>query len=121
MMSEVKIAIISLLKEICPNVYNGKSSVIYPKINLWIKLIDDSTFRSRYVVVLDLYTKGGETDDVEVMAESVEKLLTMSKAKIEGGYLAAYKSGGGGLAEYKDSEKIFHYVDNYEVIFYKEE
>ncbi len=121
MTNKVKVALIGLLKKVCPNIYSGKSAVVYPKINLWIQQVEDSTFRSRYAVTLDVFTKGEDAEDSELLAESVEKHLTMSKARIDDGYISVYKSGAGGLVEYKDSEKISHYADNYEVVFYKEE
>lgn len=121
MTNKVKVALISQLKKACPNVYCGKSATVFPKINLWLKQAEDSTFRARYAAVLDVFTKGIDAEDAEILAENAEKLLTMNKAKIDGGYISVYKSGGGGFVEYKDSEKISHYMDNYEVIFYKEE
>lgn len=121
MTNKVKVALIGLIKKACPNVYSGKSAVVYPKINLHIQQVEDSSYRSRYAVTLDMFTKGEDAEDSELLAEKTEKLLTMTKAKIESGYISVYKSGAGGLVEYKDSEKISHYFDNYEVIFYKEE
>lgn len=121
MTNEVKIALIALIKNACPNVYSGKSAVIYPKVNLWIKQIEDSTYRNRYALMLDVFTKGEDSESSELLAEEIEKLLARSKAQLDNGYISVYKSSGGGLVEYKDSEKISHYLDNYEVIFYKEE
>ena len=121
MTNSVKVALIGLIKQICPNIYSGKSAVVYPKTNLWIKQIEDSSYRSRYAVTLDFFTKGEDSEDSELLAEKVEKHITMNKSRLENGYMSIYKSGSGGLIEYKDSEKISHYTDSYEVIFYKEE
>lgn len=122
MMNRVKKAVIKLLKNICPNVFSGKSAVVYPKININLKQVENSPHRDRYMLILDYYTKDEGTETAELLAEQTRAAISRTKAFLEcGGYISIYHSGSGGLVEYKESEKIAYYTDNYELIFYKNE
>lgn len=121
-MNREKRAVIKLLKDICPNIFSGKSAIIYPKININLKQVENSPHRNRYILILDFYTKGEGAEAAELLAEQVQEAISRTKAFLDsGGYISIYHSGSGGLVEYKESDKIAYYTDNYELIYYKNE
>lgn len=120
MTNEVKKAVINLLKEVCGNVYSGHSAVIYPKININLKQVENSPHRNRYMLILDFYTKNEGAEGAELLAERTEAAIARTKAVLpDGGYMSIYKADSGGFVEYRESDKISQYLDNYEIIYYK--
>lgn len=108
------------LKEICPNVFFGKSQVIYPKINADLRLFGETNYLNKYRLVLDYYSSDGTPITVVTMSEQVRAALIDGQTYDgSGALIALHKSSGGGFAEEKDNEKIVHYTDAYEVAYYK--
>ena len=109
------------LKSICPNVFFGKSQVIYPKINADLRTIGDETPQQiRYRLTLDYYSNDSTPITAVTMSEDVRSALSDGMIYDESGALiTTRKTSGGGFVEEKDSEKVVHYMDAYELDYYK--
>lgn len=108
------------LKLVCPNVFFGKSQVIYPKINCDLRLFGESSFQNKYRLTLDYFADDSTPMTVIDLSEQVRQALTDGMTYDDSGALIAlHKSSGGGFAEEKDNEKIVHYTDAYEVAYFK--
>lgn len=123
-MSEIESSVIrkltAELKTICPNVFFGKSQVIYPKINCDLRLFEETSYNARYRLTLDYFSNDGTPLTVVRLSEQVREAFFAGMIYDEyGALIALRKVSGGGFAEESDNEKIVHFTDAYEVAYYK--
>ena len=117
--SDIMLCVTNALKDITPYVYFGKSQTVYPRINCDLRLFNESTEMCQYRLVLDYYASTGKPKTVVTMAETARLILNNGIAYTEDGALITLKKdGSGGLVD-DPHEKIVHYEDAYEVIFWK--
>lgn len=113
-------AVVELLQPVCENVFFGKSQVIYPKVNCDLRCFGEENYRARYRLSLDYYAANGDPNTVVTMSENVRSALNDTMCEDPNGAVITFrKSSGGGFVEEKDNEKIVHYMDAYEINFYK--
>lgn len=113
-------ALTAELKTICPNVFFGKSQVIYPKINADLRLMQETSYGVRYRLTLDYYDNTAAPISVVNLSEQVRVALSNGTFYDESGALIAlHKTSDGGFIEEKDNEKIVHYFDAYQLAYYK--
>ena len=100
--------------------YFGKSQTVYPKINCDLRLIEENHLFARYRLTLDYYADDGDPITVVEMSEKTRRLLSGGQSwTAEEALILFNKDGTGGFAEEPDNEKIVHYMDAYEVKFFK--
>ncbi len=113
-------AITNDLKTLCPNVFFGKSQVIYPKINCDLRQTGEDVMSVRYRLVFDYYTDTSSPPELITRSEQVRLLFNGAQYfDINGSLIVIQKDSGGGFIEEKDNDKIVHYEDAYHVTFYK--
>lgn len=118
--SEVIRAVVQLTAAACTNVFFGKSQVIYPKANGDLRNIEETPYNIRYRLTMDYYADDGKPATVVTMSENVRAALNETMCNDSNGALIVFrKTSGGGFVEEKENEKIVHYMDAYEVIYYK--
>jgi hypothetical protein len=118
--SEVIRAVVQLTVPACTNVFFGKSQVIYPKANGDLRNIEETPYNIRYRLTMDYYADDGKPATVVTMSENVRAALNETMCNDSNGALITFrKTSGGGFVEEKENEKIVHYMDAYEIIYYK--
>ena len=117
--SEIILCVVSALKGITPYVYYGKSQTVYPKINIDLRKIEASDEMKRYRMTLDYYANDGQPITVTEMHEAARAILNGGQAETENGALITFKEdSSGGLIEEPQNEKVVHYEDAYEVVYW---
>ena len=119
------------LKSICPNVFFGKSQIIYPKINCDLRLFEETSYNVRYRLTLDYFSNDSTPLTVVRLSEQVREaffggmiydeygaLIALRKTN-EGGFLNERDSMSNGIHTDAANEKIVRYFDAYEVAYYK--
>lgn len=113
-------AIVELLQPVCENVFFGKSQIIYPKVNGDLRPFTEDSYHIQYRLTLDYYAADGTPNTVATMSENVRSVLNDTICEDPNGAVITFrKASGGGFVEEKDNEKIVHYMDAYEINFYK--
>lgn len=117
MTSEVMKAVKQRLDSVRPSVYFGRSAAVYPKIVGDLRLISAEDEKKRYRLILDFYVDGQPIEAVR-LAEEAREALHKTRTMTENGVIAIWQSGNGYLVSEKDSERLAHYNDSYEIAYY---
>lgn len=118
--SDIMRCVVGGLSPICKNVFFGKSQVIYPKINGDLRKMGAESYYIPFRLVLDYYAADGDPQTVVAMHEQIRAALFGGQAWTDTGALITFReTSGGGFVEEKDNEKIVHYMDAYEINYYK--
>ena len=117
--SEIILCVVNALKQITPNVFYGKSHTVYPKINIDLRKIESVEEMNRYRLVCDYYADDGQPITVAGMHEATRAILNHGQAETDNGALITFREdSSGGNIEEPSSEKIVHYEDSYEVVYW---
>jgi hypothetical protein len=117
--SEIILCVVNALKQITENVFYGKSHTVYPKINIDLRKIESVDEMHRYRLVCDYYADDGQPITTVSMHESAREILNNGQAETENGALITFREdSSGGMIEEPSSEKIVHYEDSYEVVYW---
>lgn len=117
MTSEVMKAVKEMLEPVCPSMYFGRSAAVYPKIVGDLRQITAEDEKKRYRLILDFYVEGQPIEAVR-LAEKAREALHKTRARSENGVVAIWQSGSGYFVSEKESEKLAHYSDSYEVSYF---
>lgn len=117
--SNIMLCVTHALKEITQYVYFDKSQTVYPRINCDLRKFEETDEFCRYRLVLDYLADDGQPVTVVQMHELARGILNHGTAETEDGAYIRFVIDSRGDFVDEPNPKIVHYVDSYEVTYWK--